>query len=54
MQSLMFLNCFVQKLSKKTFGGSARTPPSVKEGLKAAKDESIFRVFLSLGERLNR
>ena len=35
MQSLMFLDCFVQKLSKKlkTFGGSAR-PPLVKEGLK--------------------
>ena len=26
MQSLMFLGCFDQKLSKKTFGGSARPP----------------------------
>ena len=26
MQSLMFLDCFVQKLSKKTFGGSVRPP----------------------------
>ena len=33
MKSLMFLHCFVQKLSKKIFGGSAR-PPLVKEGLK--------------------
>ena len=32
----MFLACFVQKLSKKTFGGvgSTPSPPLVKEGLK--------------------
>ena len=33
MQSLMSLACFVEKLSKKTFGGSS-PPPLVKKGLK--------------------
>ena len=32
MQSLMFLGCFVEKLSKKPLG-SARPPSVVKEGL---------------------
>ena len=32
MQRLMFLNCFVQKLSKKTFGEVGSTQPPLEKG----------------------
>ena len=39
MQSLMFLGCFVQKLSKKNLWGFRSTPPPlVKEGLSLSID----------------
>ena len=42
MQSLMFLNCFVQKVSKKSFGGRLDPPtPMVKEGLIIHNCESL-------------
>ena len=53
MQSLMFLDCFVQKLSKKTFGSlggrlDPPPPPLVKEGLnpsvqKVGKIKTAYR-----------
>ena len=37
MQSLMFLDCFVQKLSKKNLWGGGRLDPLAKEGLRLDK-----------------
>ena len=37
MQSFMFPECFVQKLSKKNLWGSAQ-PPLVKEGLRGKEN----------------